>query len=277
VPELPEVETVRRGLERAVIGRRVDGVVVTGKRTVRRQSPDDFVTALSGRKLSEAGRHGKFLLVGLDDGATLVAHLRMSGQLLLTSPASPLPAHTHVRIGLDDGTELRFVDPRTFGELFVAAGHGPSGLPVELAALGVDPVRERLTPARLARLLAGRRTSLKAALLDQHLIAGIGNLYADEILHRARLRPDRAAGSLDADESRRLARSIRAVLERAVELRGSSLRDARYVDLAGELGDYQRRHAVYGRAGEPCRRCGTPVERARLAGRSAHFCPSCQR
>jgi formamidopyrimidine-DNA glycosylase len=277
MPELPEVETVRRGLERSVVGRVVELVTVTGKRTIRRQSPTEFADALTGRRLTEAGRHGKYLLVALDDGATLVAHLRMSGQLLhVASAAEPLVAHTHVRLGLEDGSELRFVDPRTFGELFVAHEHDSSGRPVELAGLGVDPLLDGLGPARLGHLLAARRTSLKAFLLDQHAVAGIGNLYADEILFRARLRPDRQTSSLQPAEVRRLAGAIRTVLSQAVELRGSSLRDARYRDLEGSLGEFQSRHAVYGRAGEPCLRCGSPIERAKLAGRSAHFCAVCQ-
>ncbi len=277
VPELPEVETVRRGLERSVIGQRVLTVTVTGRRTIRRQSPAEFVEALTGRRLAVAGRRGKYLLVGLDDGATLVVHLRMSGQLLhVASPDEPLVPHTHVRIGLEDGSELRFVDPRTFGELFVAAEHDGAGRPVALAALGIDPLVDGLGPARLARLLATRRTSLKAFLLDQHTLAGIGNLYADEILFRARLRPDRATSSLSPADVRRLTGAIRNVLAEAVELRGSSLRDARYRDLEGGLGEFQGRHAVYGRAGEPCLRCGSTVERAKLAGRSAHFCAACQ-
>jgi formamidopyrimidine-DNA glycosylase len=277
MPELPEVETVRRGLERSVVGHVVELVTVTGRRTIRRQSPGEFAAALTGRRLSGAGRHGKYLLVPLDDGATLVAHLRMSGQFLhVPSSSEPLAAHTHVRLGLEDGSELRFVDPRTFGELFVALEHDQTGRPVELAGLGVDPLLDGLGPARLGRLLAVRRTSLKAFLLDQHALAGIGNLYADEILFRARLRPDRLTSSLEVAEVRRLAAAVRSVLSQAVELRGSSLRDARYRDLDGALGEFQSHHAVYGRAGEPCPRCGSAVERVKLVGRSAHFCASCQ-
>ncbi len=277
MPELPEVETVRRGLERSVVGHQVTAVEVTGRRTVRRQSSAQFIEALTGRRLVSAGRRGKFLLVGLDDGRTLVIHLRMSGQLLhVADPGEPRPPHTHVRITLDDGSELRFVDPRTFGELFVAADHAADGRPLELAALGLDPLLDRLGPAGLSRLLANRRTSIKAFLLDQHALTGIGNLYADEILFRARLRPDRQAASLTATEVRRLTNAIRSVLTEAVELRGSSLRDARYRDLQGLMGEFQGRHAVYARAGEPCVRCGKPVERVTLAGRSSHFCAACQ-
>ncbi len=277
MPELPEVETVRRGLEAAVTGRRVAQVQVSGRRSVRRQSPAAFVAALEGRSLVRAGRHGKYLLIGLDDGATLVVHLRMSGQLLLAASEEASPPHTHVRLLFDGFTELRFVDPRTFGELFVAGEHDERGRPVELALLGPDPLVERLDEPQLRRLLAGRRAPIKALLLDQHVIAGIGNIYADEILHRARIRPDRPAGTLGPTALGRLASAISEILTEAVELRGSSLRDARYRDLMGEPGDYQAHHAVYDRAGKPCPTCGRPVERLRLRGRSAHFCRRCQR
>ena len=277
MPELPEVETVRRGLESEVVGRVVERVEVTGRRTVRRHSPDELVAALLGRRVVGATRFGKYLVTPLDDGAALVAHLRMSGQLLLVAgPAVALARHTHVVLGLDDGRELRFVDPRTFGELFVSGHLDATGRPAELATLGIDPLLEGLRASTLAGLLARRRTSLKAFLLDQRAIAGIGNLYADEICFRARLRPDHATGDLGPGEVRRLARAVRDVLVEAVECGGSSLRDERYRDLSGDLGRYQHHHAVYDRAGQPCPRCRGTISRARLAGRSAHFCDRCQ-
>jgi formamidopyrimidine-DNA glycosylase len=277
VPELPEVETVRRGLEASVVGRTITGVTVTGKRSVRRQSPALLRARLRGRRVERAHRKGKYLALGLDDGSTLVVHLGMSGQLLHVADRSvALAPHTHVVIRLDDGSELRFVDPRTFGEMFVTPAAGDDGLPPELGALGVDPLADGLTSRRLASLLAGRRTPLKSALMNQELIAGIGNIYADEILFRARLRPDRPAGSLDEPETRRLASAIRRTLAEAVEARGSTLRDARYRDLAGEAGSFQLRHAVYGREGERCRRCPGTVTRRRIGGRSAFFCEGCQ-
>ncbi|HLI15617.1 MAG TPA: bifunctional DNA-formamidopyrimidine glycosylase/DNA-(apurinic or apyrimidinic site) lyase [Acidimicrobiales bacterium] len=281
MPELPEVETVRRGLERAVLGRRVVAVEVLGARSVRRQDAPAFRAALVGRRLVAARRRGKFLLVDLAPGRgpaeALVCHLRMSGQLLLVPPGAPRVAHTHVVLGLDDASELRFVDPRTFGELFVAPLDPASGLPAELRTLGPDPLADGLPTALLRRLLARRRTSLKAFLLDQRAVAGIGNLYADEICFAARLAPGRRTDSLSAREAARLAAAIAEVLSAAVAARGSSLRDGRYRDLGGEPGAYQDRHAVYGRAGAPCPRCARPVVRARIAGRSAHFCPACQR
>ena len=272
MPELPEVEVVRQGLIREVAGRDVTSVAVTGVRTVRRQPADALTDRLSGARLGEAGRIGKFLLVPLDDGAdTLVIHLRMSGQLLLTSPDRPLARHTHAVLGLSDGRQLRFVDPRTFGELFVA----PSPV-AALAHLGPDPLSAGWSADVLGRALAGRMARLKLLLMDQRFVAGIGNIYSDEALFEARLRFDRPAGSLSADEVSRLHRAVRRTLRDAVQHRGSSLRDAQYVDLFGAPGEYQHRHRVYGREGEPCPRCGGPIRRISLGGRSTFLCDECQ-
>ncbi len=278
MPELPEVETVRRGLEDDVVGRRMTEVKVLGRRTVRRQSPVELRRRLVGRRIVSAGRRGKFLLVSLDDGSVLVVHLRMTGQLLFLkgTPRPPLPAHTHLTVDLDDGSELRFVDPRTFGEWFVTSDLDARGEPAELSHLGRDPLLEGLPKAYLASRFADRRAPLKALLTDQRIIAGIGSIYADEICFRAKLRPARPGGSLSDDELASLAKSIRSVLRDAVRSRGSSLRDERYRDLAGELGSYQRRHAVYDRAGEPCPRCGKPVVRLKIGARSAYCCEGCQ-
>ncbi len=280
MPELPEVETVRRGLSRYVVGRTVAAVEVTGARSVRRQGAAELVARLVGRRLEAADRRGKYLLVRLDDGAVLVVHLRMSGQLrFVAAPASaaPVAPHTHVRIGFADGSELRFVDQRTFGELFVTGDLDGRGVPVALAALGPDPLVDGIDRARLAALAARRRTSCKAFLLDQHVLAGVGNLYADEALFRARLRPALPAALLRPGQLARLVASLEQVLAEAVAARGSTLRDARYVDLMGKAGAFQEVHAVYGREGAPCVRCGRPIHRVRLAGRSSHFCATCQR
>jgi formamidopyrimidine-DNA glycosylase len=272
VPELPEVEVVRRGLAREVSGQEVTSVAVTGARTVRRQPAEVLIERLQRARLGEAGRIGKFLLVPLDDGTdTLVIHLRMSGQLLLTVPEWPRAKHTHAVLGLSDGRELRFVDPRTFGELFIA----PSPV-AALAHLGPDPLSAAWSAAVLRRGLAGRTGRLKLLLMDQRFVAGIGNIYSDEALFEARLRFDRPGGSLSVEEVGRLHKAVRKTLREAVQLRGSSLRDAQYVDLFGEPGDYQNRHRVYGREGEPCPRCGGPVRRISLGGRSTFLCETCQ-
>jgi formamidopyrimidine-DNA glycosylase len=278
VPELPEVETVRRGIEDTIIGRRISEVKVLGRRTVRRQSPAELTDRLLGRRFVAARRRGKFLLLSLDDGAVLVVHLRMTGQLLFFGGKDkpPLAAHTHLTVALDDGSELRFVDPRTFGEWFVTSSLDDRGEPLELEHLGRDPLLEGLPSAYLASRFAGRRARLKALLTDQRVIAGIGSIYADEICFRAKLRPDRLGGSLTPAELASLARAARSVLGEAVKSRGSSLRDKRYRDVAGELGSYQGRHAVYDRAGEPCPRCGRAVVRLKIGARSAYCCEGCQ-
>jgi formamidopyrimidine-DNA glycosylase len=278
VPELPEVETVRRGLESAIVGRTVRAVEVSGRRTVRRQSPAQLESRLIGRTITGAGRRGKFLLLSLDDDAVLVVHLRMTGQLLhFAASERPEPAaHTHVRVLLDDGSELRFVDPRTFGEWWVTSELDARGVPEELSHIGRDPLLEGLPATYLAKSFAGRRAPLKALLTDQRIVAGIGSIYADESCFRARLRPDRLGGSLSAPEVSALARAARAVLRDAVASRGSSLRDQTYRDLSGGLGSYQGRHAVYDRAGEPCPHCGRAVERLKIGARSAYFCGACQ-
>ena len=282
MPELPEVEVVRRALEREVAGREVTSALVTGPRTVRRHPADALVERLRGATLGPAGRVGKFLLLPLDDGAeSLVIHLRMSGQLLLAASDRPLARHTHAVLRLSDGRELRFVDPRTFGELFLAEspprGSGPSTeRPAALAHLGPDPLSPVWSAARLGQALAGRRGRLKLLLMDQRFVAGIGNIYSDEALFEARLRYDRPAGSLSGDEIGRLHRAVRRTLREAVRHGGSSLRDAQYVDLFGAPGKYQLRHRVYGREGQGCPRCGGPVRRVPCGGRSTFLCGGCQ-
>jgi formamidopyrimidine-DNA glycosylase len=273
VPELPEVEVVRRDLEAHVTGRRVAAVDVSGARTVRRQPVPELTGRLGGATLGPVGRRGKYLVLGLGRGDdVLVVHLRMSGQLILCRPADPVAPHTHAVLTLDDGAQLRFVDPRTFGELFVTSASLP-----ELAHLGPDPLSPSWTWRSLAAVLAGRRALLKPLLMDQRRVAGLGNIYSDEALFSARLRGDRPAGGLGPAEVRRLHRAISAILRAAVDLRGSSLADAQYVDLLGNTGGYQAEHRVYARAGRPCPRCQVPITRLRLGGRSSFLCPSCQR
>jgi len=280
MPELPEVETVRRGLERRVVGRTIERVEVGRERSVRRTSAQQVIDGLTGARIVDADRRGKYLLLPLDTGETVMVHLRMSGQLLLAPAGAPRPPHTHVVMALSGppGEELWFVDPRTFGEVVVFdPDHTDVELP-ELANLGIDPLRDGLDVVTLRAVLAGRRTRLKPLLLDQHVIAGIGNIYADEILHAARLHPDRVAGSLLPAEVRRLHDVMHAVLEAAVGAGGSTLGDNQYVDLMGGNGSYQDDHRVYGRAGERCLTCGRGVIRRTVsAGRSTHHCSWCQR
>ena len=275
MPELPEVETVRRDLHHLVVGRRIEHVDATGARTARRTSREAVQDGLVGRTIIDTARRGKYLLASLDDDHTLMIHLRMSGQLRLGPAALPIEPHTHVRMRLDDGNELRFVDPRTFGEVVV---FDPATLAIEvpdLAALGPEPLA--VTRRTFDHLLRSRRRQLKALLTDQRVIAGIGNIYADEIAHAARVRSSRPGAELTGHEIGRLHTSMQTILAAAIEARGSTLSDAQYVDLGGLAGGYQEHHAVYGREDLPCLRCGRPIRRVAQGGRSTYFCPSCQR
>lgn len=283
MPELPEVETVRRGVEAEFAGRLIEEVHAGGFRTLRRHAdPAELVERTRGRKLVGTGRRGKYLMMHLDSGDVVVIHLGMSGQLLLAAGGEPAVRHTHVAFGFDDGRELRFVDPRTFGEVFVSVSAAAGAAPPELSHLGLDLLvgadgdGPDWIEDRFVALLAGRPTRLKPFLMDQTRIAGIGNMYADEILFAAGLRFDRPAGSLGEDEARRLFRSAVAVLSDAITHRGSSLADEQYRDIYGRLGGYQGLHHVYAREGLPCPRCAAPIERVRSGGRSNFYCRRCQ-
>ena len=278
MPELPEVETVRRGLDRHLVGRRIVAVEVGRERVVRRTSREALIAGLTDTVVLRAERRGKYLLLPLDSGDSLMIHLRMSGQVLLADGGAERPPHTHVVMSLDDGREAWFVDPRTFGEVVVFdPDHVDTELP-GVAALGVDPIADDFPRKELRRIVRSTARALKPLLLDQHVIAGIGNIYADEALHRARLRPDRAADTLDAAATWRLHAAIIGVLTEAIAVGGSTLGDAQYVDLMGQTGSYQEDHRVYGRAGERCSTCGRGwIRRIVSGGRGTHFCPWCQR
>lgn len=277
MPELPEVETVRRGLETFGVGHQVTGVDVTGKRTIRRQSIEEFKGDLIGSTLLVARRRGKYLLVDLDTDAVLVIHLRMSGQVRIEAPGAEVVPHTHVRLSLSNETELRFVDPRTFGELFVASELDERGVPAVLGALGRDPLVDEIAVNALFGRLRIRHVALKGFLLDQTEICGIGNIYADEICFAAGLSPLRRTDTLKRSEVERLVSSMHAVLDAAILAKGSTLKDARYRDVTGGLGSYQEHHATYDREGLPCPSCGRPIRRGKVIGRSTYFCPKCQR
>ncbi len=280
MPELPEVETVRRGLHARLVGRTITRVEVGRERTVRRTSRDALIAGLTGATVVDTRRRGKYLLVGLDTGDDLMIHLRMTGRVLIEPAGSPRAAHTHVVAALagEPAEELRFVDQRTFGEMVV---FDPDHVAVEvpdLARLGVDPVTDGLDRATLRRLLLSRDRQLKPLLLDQHVIAGIGNIYADEILHAARLRPDRVSSTLTGQQITRLHAEIHRVLGEAIEAGGSTLTDTQYVDVDGRGGSFQLAHRVYDRAGQPCLTCGRgTIRRIVSGGRSTCFCPRCQR
>jgi formamidopyrimidine-DNA glycosylase len=278
VPELPEVETIRRDLHGDVVGRRIKSVVVKGRRSIRRhRGPAEFKRGLEGRKITGVQRRGKYLLLVLEGGDVLVVHLGMSGQLLLNgSGRTPVAPHTHVTIAFTRGGELRFVDPRTFGEMFVAPGGELARQVPELAHLGFDPLEDVMSWAHFGELLRDRRTKLKPLLMDQRFVAGIGNIYSDEILFAAGLRHDRSSESLTPEEVRRLYRAMGETLHDAIRHRGSSLADQQYRDLFGRPGEFQALHQVYDREGHPCSRCHRPVARVRLGGRSSFLCEGCQ-
>ena len=280
MPELPEVETVRRGLEARFVGRRITRVEVGRERTVRRTSRGSVIDGLTGATAIAAQRRGKYLICPLDTGDSMMIHLRMSGRVLISSVGVARPAHTHIVLSLDGSPseELRFVDPRTFGEVVVFDPDNAAIEMPELARLGIDPITDGLTRAELAGLMRGRSRQLKAMLLDQRVIAGIGNIYADEILHLARLRYDRLSSSLRLADITRLHDAILVTLRAAIEAGGSTLSDSQYVDISGQGGWFQVSHRVYDRQDQPCLTCGRAVIRkVMVAGRSASFCPRCQK
>jgi formamidopyrimidine-DNA glycosylase len=276
VPELPEVETVRQGLDKWVTGRKIESVEVYHPRSVRRHlpGPTDFIGALAGRTVTGVRRRGKYLWLPLDDDAAIIGHLGMSGQMLLRAPGSPDETHLRVRFRFgDDGPELRFVDQRTFGGLAVSPGGAT--LPPEIAHIALDPIDPSFVEEDFVTALRHRRTGVTRALLDQTLISGVGNIYADESLWRARLHWARPTETLTRPQARNLLGHVRDVLGEAIGQGGTSF-DSLYVDVNGESGYFDRSLAVYGREGEPCERCGTPVRRDPFMNRSSYTCPHCQ-
>jgi formamidopyrimidine-DNA glycosylase len=279
MPELPEVETVRRGLQAQVVGRRIIRVEVGRERSVRRTSRQAVIDGLTGSTILNVDRRGKYLICHLDTGDGLMVHLRMSGRLLVADAGTPRPAHTHVVMHLagEPPQELWFVDPRTFGEVVV---FDPANVAVELpelAKMGVDPIADGLSRAEFAAILRGRSRQIKALLLDQHVIAGIGNIYCDESLHLAGVRWDRRSDAITPREITKLHAAIMKVLGDAIEAGGSTLADTQYVGIDGESGWFQLNHRVYDRAGQRCLTCGkATIVKVAVAGRGTHFCPRCQ-
>jgi formamidopyrimidine-DNA glycosylase len=277
MPELPEVEVVRRDLEREIVGKRIKAVEVDGMRSVRRHhNRKQFINRLEGKRITGVERRGKYILCRLDDGDVLIIHLGMSGQLLRAKTAREArPKHTHVVITFTQGGQLRFVDPRTFGEMFVTEADALNKVS-ELNHLGLDPLETAMSWEQFGQLISQRHAKLKPLLMDQKFLAGIGNVYSDEILWGAGLRWDRMSDSLSSQEIRRLYRAMVETLQDAVKYRGSSLADEQYVDLFGRPGDFQLHHNVYARDGEYCRRCRHVIRRERFGGRSTFYCEACQ-
>jgi formamidopyrimidine-DNA glycosylase len=283
MPELPEVETVRAGLERHVVGRTVADVQVLHPRVVRRDlaGPAGFAAAMAGRTVKRAERRGKYLWLALDDEEALLAHLGMSGQLLVGDPDRPLSPHVRARFTFTDGgPDLRFTDQRTFGHLMlVPFAHADVDdareLPAPIAHIAPDPLEPAFDPDDFAARLTRRHTGVKRALLDQSLISGVGNIYADEALWRARLHWARPTETLRRGEVTRLLEAVSEVLSEALRAGGTSF-DALYVNVNGESGYFDRSLQAYGREGEPCGRCGTPIRRDAFMNRSSYSCPHCQ-
>lgn len=304
MPELPEVETIRQTIWPRLAGRTIDRVEITHPDVVQGWDPAFFAAALAGRRFVTADRRGKYIIFGLAGASAgmpgparpaapllhVLVHLRMTGRLGCVERGAEAPPHTHLRLELDDGTDVLFTDTRRFGRwtlldcpagVGAAIAEGPvaqpaAGGPRGFRELGPEPLSPALTEAAFAAGLASRRGKLKAVLLDQCFVAGIGNIYADEIMHRARVHPLRAANSLSSAEAGRLYAAMRAVLSEAIGKGGTTIRD--YVDGRGRKGDFVYSLRVYGRTGEPCTEpgCGGTIERIVVAGRSTHFCPRCQ-
>lgn len=281
MPELPEVETVARGLRQAILGRRI--LSVTLGKTDFIDDPAALEQHLPGRRIEAVERYGKFMLLrlsaangetrGFTNGdaapASLLVHLGMTGQIAPTPAGQPLEKHTHVCLVLDDGRELRYTDARRFGRIAYLT---KALLAEELTGFGADPLE--VSKEEFADRICGRRSRIKALLLDQSVLRGVGNIYADESLWRARLHPARLGAKLSRNQAETLRRVLQDILQKAIVLRGSSISD--FFDAEGEPGEYQRHHRAYGREGKNCYRCKTPIRRAIVAGRSSYFCPRCQ-
>jgi len=290
MPELPEVEVVRLGLERHAVGRTITRVEVRHPRPVRRdpRGPEGFAAALAGRRIEGARRRGKYLWLPLDNGDALLGHLGMSGQFLVQPPDAPAEKHLRVRLTLDSpdapfdtarpspaqGQELRFVDQRMFGGLSVSAGGAE--LPPEIAHIARDPLDPEFDDEAFVTRVRRRTSGIKRQLLDQGLISGVGNIYADEALWRARLHGERPGDRLTRAQVRELLGHTREVMREALGEGGTSF-DSLYVNVNGESGYFDRSLHAYGRENEPCDRCGTPIRRVAFMNRSSYFCPRCQR
>jgi formamidopyrimidine-DNA glycosylase len=274
MPELPEVETVRRRLAPVLEGRRFERVRIDDPRLTRPLDRDEVARELEGERVARVDRRGKYLIVRFDSGRALLIHLRMTGSLLHAA-AGKLPDDPHRRavIRLDDRSDVAYRDVRRFGTWLLLE---PDEVEAYVdARVGREPLGEAYKAKHLADRLRGRRAPVKAAVLDQRTVAGVGNIYADEALWRARIHPLTPAAALTPDEIRALHRGLRRALEQGIARQGSTLRDYRTLD--GEPGAMQHEFKVYGRGGEPCERCGTPIEKIRVAGRGTWYCPSCQR
>lgn len=273
MPELPEVQTVASELQERLPGRVVEAVEVLWPRTIGHPAPDLFASALAGERIAAVDRRAKYVRIRLDGDAYLLVHLRMTGRITIEPAAAPRDHYTRLVLRLDGGDELRFADTRKFGRWYLI-GAGETPPMASFATLGPEPLEEGFTPALFAERVAARRGNVKAALLDQRLVAGLGNIYVDEALHRARIHPRRALQSLTPAEVAALHEAIVHVLRRAVGSHGTSFSD--YRTTWGRMGGYQEELSVFRKTDTPCPVCGTPIARDVVAGRGTHYCPQCQ-
>lgn len=276
MPELPEVETIVRGLKKFVVGRRISDVNVRRADVLAGETAATFRAAIRGARITDARRRGKLIIIELDGERSLVIHLRMTGSLTYCLPETPLLPHTHVVLNLADGRELRFADTRRFGSLRLV-GLGARAAAAAIPDMGPEPL-DKMSADKFENMIAAinrSRRPIKSWLLDQKWIAGIGNIYADEILFHAGIRPERLPGGLSNHDISSLHRSLTEVLRAAIRSRGTTFSD--YVDLAGERGGYARHLRVYQRTGRDCLECGEKIVKTKMAGRSTHYCPRCQR
>ncbi len=273
MPELPEVETIRRGLLPKIKGKKIDSAILTLPRLLEYPAPAQFLHRLKNTSIRDIGRHGKYLLFHLDNKMDLMIHLGMTGRLFVHSSNQPLDKHTHFRLKLYSSEELRFVDARTFGKLALIF-HIDYSPVFGLAHLGIDPLSPKFTLQEFTKVTECNR-QLKAVLMDQSRIAGLGNIYVDEVLHRAFLNPKKSASRLKFTQIEILFNSIREILKEALHYRGTTILS--YVDSEVRYGEYQDHLKVYGRENEPCRNCGNSIRRIILVSRSTFYCPKCQR
>lgn len=275
MPELPEVETVVRSLEQHLAGLTITGVNLIKPEVIRSPKPEEFVELMLDKTfLKKMGRRGKYILLNLSDNFTLVVHLRMTGRLIYCDAEAPMEKHTHVIFLLDDGKHLRFADVRRFGRLQLVPSSAVMDLP-GIKELGPEPLEPEFTREFFKKEIRRRRTRIKPLLLDQSFIAGLGNIYADEALFRAKVHPERLAPDLNSREAAALHKAIVEVIGEGIEHRGTSFRD--YVDGEGRSGNFQNHLRVYNRENLPCSHCGRPISRIKVAGRSSYYCSACQK
>lgn len=274
MPELPEVETVRRTLEPRLTGLKFTAVEILMPKIIKTPTPDQFKDIIIDKKITKISRRGKYLLLHLSGKQILLVHLRMTGRLTYVEKDTPVAKHTHVVFTLSDGCQLRFCDTRQFGRLWLVAEAALEELS-GFKDLGVEPLEDQFTRDYLKKELRRRHSRIKPLLLDQTFIAGLGNIYTDEALHRARINPERLSTTLTPHEIARLYRAIREVLQEGIENRGTTVRD--FIDGYGRAGSFQELLRVYSREGEHCPVCNTSIVRKKIGGRSSYYCPHCQK